>query len=343
MRTPVATETGEDGIRIILRQLTDGVEAVGELAYKNRQEEEVMRDVLVLVNPRSGLRLSFDGLREAFDRHWESHGVVLSYQFCQSPEDSLAKVARAVERQLDAVIVVGGDGTVNSIAKSLVDTDVALGVIPAGSGNGFARHFEIPLTPDRAVEALSTASVKPVDVGMVDGRPFFVTCSMAWEAAIAKTFARYPFRGIIPYVFAGVQEFFEYSRQDISVVLDGRETIRFERPLVFTVANLSQYGGGAKIAPQAKADDGRLELVVVERQSIARFVNNLVSLFQGSINELPEVVSRRFEHLRIRRDEPTSIQVDGELVEAGSEIDVTVKAAALRVLVPARSAGKPDG
>lgn len=292
------------------------------------------RNVLVLVNPKSGLRWSFEKVREALDRYWDCEGTTLTYQFCQSPVDGVQKASRAAAAGVDTILVAGGDGTVNSVARELVGKAVTLGIIPVGSGNGFARHFEIPLSPEKAVKALATAAVRAIDVGLVDGNPFLVTCSMAWEAAIAKNFARSPIRGVIPYVFAGVQELFDYQRQDIEVVLDHGEHITFERPLVFTVANLSQYGGGAKIAPQAMPDDGYLELVVVRHQNIPKFIANIGRLFDGSLDRLPEVSTFRFQHLSIRRAEATSIQVDGELVDAGSGIEVTVLPAALRVLVP---------
>ena len=290
--------------------------------------------VWILVNPKSGLRWSFDKMRKAVDRVWESAGHEVCYQFCQSVDDGIAKARQAVERRVDIMLVAGGDGTVNTIARTLIGTDVTLGIVPVGSGNGFARHFEIPLVPEEAVAVLATATVKAIDVGVVAGRPFMVTCSMAWEAAMAKNFARSPIRGVLPYVFAGVQEFFEYTPQNFSVTLDGGRELHFRKPMLFTIANLSQWGGGAKIAPAARADDGHLELVVALRQDIATLIANVARLFDGSLAKLPQVKTYRFRTLVGRREQAGPIQVDGEPLEAPPRIEVSVHSSKLKVLVP---------
>lgn len=292
------------------------------------------RRVCVLVNPKSGLGTSFSSLRRAFDGYWEVAGVDLVYRFCQSVQDGADKAARAVAEGADTVIAVGGDGTVSTIGRALVGTGAALGIVPTGSGNGLARHFGIPLSAMRAVQAIARAEARPIDVGMVNGRPFLVTCSMAWDASIAQAFAKMPFRGILPYVMAGVQEFLGYVAEPMEVTLDDGKTLRFEDPIVFTIANLSQYGGGAIIAPDAKADDGRLELVVGLRKDAPKLLINIGRLFDGTMNRLPEVVSRRFASLVVRRARATPVQVDGELVEVPREIEITVRPRALNVLVP---------
>jgi len=295
---------------------------------------KVKRRVLVLINPRSGLHWSFTHLRRALDKEWDRPGTDLCYQFCQGVEDGVGKTVRAVAAGVDVILVVGGDGTVNTIGRELIGTDVTLGIIPVGSGNGFARHFSIPLSPPRAVRALAKGTETAIDVGVVDGTPFLVTCSMAWEAALTKSFAKAPVRGILPYVFAGVQEFFDYVPQDLTVRLDGDPEITFSKPLIFTIANLSEYGGGAKIAPQARADDGYLELVVARRQDIAKLVANTGRFFDGSIARIPEVVTHRFQKLEVMRPAAAPIQVDGELVDAGARLEVAVMPGKLNVLVP---------
>jgi len=299
-----------------------------------KENREKLRKVLVLINPKSGLLSMFSTMRQAFDRYWEQDGVDLSYQFTQSKEDGIAKATRAVESGVDTIIVSGGDGTVSTISRILVDTDVVLGVIPTGSGNGFARHFGIPLTVSKAVKALAGGSVKAIDVGLVNDEPFFVTCSMAWDAAIVRTFDKSPLRGILPYVFAGVQEFFEYRPQNMSVSLADGEHLDFRMPVIFTIANLTQYGGGAIIAPHAKEDDGKLELVVGEQKDFALILANLPRLFDGSMHRIPRIVTRSSEKMIIHRKKPVPIQVDGEVVEAPEVIEIGIKPEALKVLVP---------
>jgi len=279
---------------------------------------------------------SFNAVQEAFDRYWDTGGNDLSYQFCRDPEDGRLKARRAAEQGFDILLVVGGDGTVNTTASELVNTSTVLGVIPMGSGNGFARHFGIPLKPEEAAQTLATADVHRIDVGMVNSRPFLVTCSMAWDAALVKSFERSPVRGVLPYVFAGVYEFLGYRPQEITAELDSGEVLTFPDPVVFTIANLTQYGGGAVISGDAQPDDGMLDLVVARRQDLPVLVANIHRLLKGSIAELPRVVFRRFRSLTATRANAAEIQIDGELVDAPRELHVEVGPRCLSVLVPRR-------
>ena len=303
---------------------------------KSVRTEADPRRVRVLVNPKSGLGTSFDVLREAVETHFGRTADV-AYQFSRDVDDGRRKAERAVRDGVDVVLVAGGDGMVNSIGGALVGTSVALGVIPTGSGNGFARHFGIPLDAAGAVAALARARRRAIDVGTANGRPFFVTCSLAWDAAIARRFAAFPFRGIAPYVFAAAAELITYAPQPIHAVLDGAPAQVFSDPILFTVANLTQYGGGAQIAPKARPDDGLMELVVALRPDLPLLLINIARLFNGTLDELPQVATRRFRQMDLHRIRATPIQLDGELVEAGRDVQIRLLPQALVVLVPPAS------
>ena len=290
--------------------------------------------VLVLVNPRSGSGGSMTAMLKAIEAAWTERGAEVLYQFSNSVEDGVAKTRRAVEDGTNVLLVAGGDGMVNTIGAQLIHSPVALGVIPSGSGNGFARHFNIPLSPAKAAAALANAERKLIDVGIANGRPFFVTCGMAWDATLVKFFEKSPIRGILPYVFAGAQGFFDYKSQPFDIVLDGNEELHFPDPLVFTVANLTQFGGGARIAPNACEDDGFLELVAIARPDLSDVLPGLARLFDGTIEQLPGVVTRRFQKMRVIRRSPAEMQLDGELLESPAEIEISLQERALRVLVP---------
>ena len=300
---------------------------------KSIRTESDPRRVRVLVNPKSGLGTSFDVLREAVETHF-GRAADVAYQFSRDVADGRRKAERAARDGVDVVLVAGGDGMVNSIGGALVGTPVALGVIPTGSGNGFARHFGIPLDVAEAVAALARARRRAIDVGTANGRPFFVTCSLAWDAAIARRFAAFPFRGIAPYVFAAAAELMTYAPQTIHAVLDGAPAQVFSDPILFTVANLTQYGGGAQIAPKARPDDGLMELVVALRPDLPLLLINVARLFNGTLDELPQVATRRFRQLDLHRAKATPIQLDGELVEAGRDVQIRLLPQALAVLVP---------
>ena len=297
-----------------------------------------LKRAIVLANTRSGVSTSVCSAFKAIEQSWSELGIELTYQFSNSVEDGLRKTRTAIEQKVDAVLVAGGDGMVNTIGSLLIGTDVALGVLPAGSGNGFARHFDIPLSVEEAAKALRHGFCATIDAGTANGRPFFVTCSLAWDGSFLRHFEKYPIRGVLPYILAGAQGFLEYKPQPFSVQIDDQPAVDYADPIVFTTANLSQYGGGARIAPTAKADDGYLELVVVSRQDVARVLPGITRLFSGTIHELDGVSTLRFRRLVVERRTPADIQVDGEIVNGPTRVEIVVKPAALRVLLPAAHA-----
>ena len=257
------------------------------------------KKILVLVNRKSGTSWSFDRLERAIATHWEGPGVDLSYAFTHSKEDGCGKTRRALKAGTDLIAVAGGDGTISTIAAELIGSDTCLAAIPGGSGNGFCRHFGIPLSPSEAVVSLAGGDVHSIDIGRANGKPFLVTCSMAWDASLVRAFDRSPFRGVIPYFLAGVIEYFEYKRQPMTAVLDSGECFDLKAPVMFTVANLSQYGGGAILTDDACPEDGELELIIARQKDVPVILSGLGLLLRGSISDLPKIIYRHIREIDI--------------------------------------------
>jgi len=291
-----------------------------------------MKQVLVLINPKSGTGGPYRYIT-AVQEIWDNEDHDVSFQFSQSAEDGVQKVRRALERGTDIFLVVGGDGMVNTIGCELVGSNACLGVLPAGSGNGFARHFNIPLQPAAAAEALLKGRKAAIDVGIVNGRKFFVTCSMAWDGALVETFEKYPFRGIVPYVLAGAQQLLEYKAQPFEVEIDGDE-LQFKHPMIFTIANLSQFGSDVLVAPDAQADDGNLELVAIEKKDIPLVLSQIHRFIEGTFHQHPLVTNRHFKKMTVRREKQSPIQVDGEIFNTDETVEIEVIPGGLNVLIP---------
>lgn len=291
-----------------------------------------MKQVLVLINPKSGVSGPYRYI-SAIEKVWDTPEYDVVFQFSQSAKDGADKVRRAIDRGTDTVLVVGGDGMVNTIGSVLVNTPVRLGVLPAGSGNGFARHFKIPLHPNDAAEALFNGYTTSIDVGKVNDRLFFVTCSMAWDGALVETFEKYPFRGLVPYVLAGAQQLLEYRAQPFHVDIDG-EQLKLKHPLIFTVANLSQFGSDVLVAPDAKADSGDLELVTIEKSNIPLVLSQVHRFIEKTFHHHPLVTNRHFKKMTVQRENDSPIQIDGEVFDGGTLIEVEVLPSALNVIVP---------
>jgi YegS/Rv2252/BmrU family lipid kinase len=299
--------------------------------------------VLVLINPNSGLGVSLRILFDTFQEVWDQGDRVVSYQLSKSTEDGVRKTKSAIKNGFGTLIVVGGDGMINTIGSQLLDSGVTLGVVPTGSGNGFARHFEIPLNPEKAIRALLESTPKFIDVGSVNGRPFFVTCSLAWDAALVKTFEKSPFRGILPYIFAAAYELFDYKPEVFTVTLDNQPPLEVRYPMLFTIANLTQYGGGALIAPQACEDDGYLWLTYAKRADVPKLITQIHKLYDGKIENTPGITSTKFHSLKVTRETPQPIQVDGELMDSDRTVEITIRPRALKVLVPNENAATKNG
>ena len=291
-----------------------------------------MKQVLVLINPKSGLGGPYRYIT-AVQEVWDNKEHDVSYQFSQSAEDGAAKVRRAIDSGIDIVLVVGGDGMVNTIGCELVGTDVRLGVLPAGSGNGFARHFKIPLQPVAAAKALLNGSSMPIDVGKANGRLFFVTCSLAWDGALVETFEKYPFRGLVPYVLAGAQQLLEYRAQPFHVDIDGEE-LKLKQPLIFTVANLSQFGSDFFVAPDAKADSGNLELVAIEKNDMPLVLAQVHRFIDKTFHHHPLVINRLFKKMTVCRQNNSPVQLDGEIFNTEKIVTIEVIPSALNIIVP---------
>ncbi len=295
-----------------------------------------IRRVRVLINLRSGSGVSQNKVRDILIETWDVPDIELTFQFSNSPADGRHKARQAIRDGIDTILVVGGDGMVNSIGSEVMGSRTALGVIPTGSGNGFARHFGIPLDPVEAAHALVHAAPRLIDVGLANGLPFFVTCSLAWDAAIVRTFERSPLRGVLPYVFSAMYEFLlGYTPQPFVARLDDGEPFEVRNPMVFTIANLTQFGGGARIAPHASPDDGYLELVTVAREAVPRVIPNMHRLFDGSVDEVKDVQTTKFRTLSVHRDNPGPVQLDGELMQDVRDMTIEIRPRSLRVLVPA--------
>jgi diacylglycerol kinase family enzyme len=171
-------------------------------------------------------------------------------------------------------------------------------------------------------------------VGFANDLPFFITCSLAWDAALVDAFEKSPVRGIFPYIFAAVYEYFEYQPQPFTLILDEKETFEIPDPQLCTIANLTQYGGGAQIAPEAKADDGNLQLVTIRRRNFAKAVAMIGKLFEGKADRIRSIDTRSFRSLTVRREKEGPMQLDGELLSAPAEVHIRVQPRALNVLVP---------
>jgi YegS/Rv2252/BmrU family lipid kinase len=240
--------------------------------------------------------------------------------------------ASAVARGARLVVAWGGDGTVNEVASALAFGPTSLAIVPSGSGNGLARALGIGPRPERAMRNALAATPRPIDAGELGGRLFFSIAGVGFDAHVASCFDRESAgrRGLSGYLLIVARELVSYKPSTYRV---GGGDAPPLHALLVTLANSSQFGNGARIAPDARVDDGKLDLVVFEEISRLRTVCGMPRLFTGGIARQVGVSIRQIERTTIESDQPMIFHVDGEPVQGGTRLDARVHRGALRVSV----------
>jgi YegS/Rv2252/BmrU family lipid kinase len=283
---------------------------------------------LFLVNARSGSNRRRDmASLIASTCAWE-HEIVP----CQSKEELGDVITSAAARGVRAVFAVGGDGTIHEVAKRLIGTDLTLGVLPTGSGNGFARHLGLPMNPRAVLAACAGLRVEIIDTATVNGRPFINMMGIGFDAWIADAFANAGTRGLATYIRVGLRGFARYEPEEYEVTVDGIASRH--RAIVIAVANASQYGSNARIAPLASMQDGILDVTLIERAPLFRIPRLAAQLFSGTFHRARGVTTMRGRSISIRRRAAGHAHLDGEPVTLPETLAIEVVPRSLRVIVP---------
>jgi diacylglycerol kinase (ATP) len=245
-----------------------------------------------------------------------------------------ALVREAVAAGASLVVAWGGDGTINEVASELAFSDVSLAVIPSGSGNGLARELNIPLDAGKAFAVALDGSERVIDAGQIEGRLFFNVAGVGLDAQVAHEFAVTGLqrRGFGRYIEIASRQLFSFRAGEYEIVADG-VTWR-SKALVVALANGRQYGNGAIIAPDARIDDGRLEVIVVGERTALKAMTQMPMLFKGRIGQVPGITMTPAREVTISSAGPMIYHADGEPCVGGTSIRARIRPRALRVRVP---------
>ena len=232
----------------------------------------------------------------------------------------------------DVVVAVGGDGTVNEVAKAIVHSDTALGILPCGSGNGLARHLMLPLDMQKAVEIINKHTVHDLDYGLINNIPFFCTCGMGFDAFISMKFAEAGKRGPVTYLENILREGLKYKPETYEIKDDNGTSLY--RAFLLSCANASQYGNNAYIAPQASMSDGLLDVTIIEPFDMLEAPQISIDMFNKTLDKNSKIKTFRTKHIQIHREKPGFIHYDGEPVMTDSEVDISVKDKGVKIIIP---------
>ena len=293
-----------------------------------------MKKALAIINPISGTG-SKKSLPELLGRAYSDLPYELFLTYTKEAGHGYELARRAASEGYDHVIAVGGDGTVNEVARALRHTDTALGILPKGSGNGLARAVGLSMSTDGAIKALVSGRRIAIDCCEVEGIPFFCTCGMGFDAAVSKQFAVAGTRGPVTYLQTMIREYARFSPDTYRVTLgEGEETLETEA-FVLVVANASQYGNNAYIAPEADLSDGLLDLVLIRPFSPIEAPIVLGDLMRRRLGGNKYYSAQKTTQVCIERSQPGPVHVDGEPLELGTTLRVSLHHRALQVIVPA--------
>ena len=287
------------------------------------------RKALFIVNPVSGGKKK-DGVPQLIQQYLDAtiFDAVIVFSNNVSHARQLAK--EAIDNY-DLVAAVGGDGTVNEIASSLVGSKVVLGIIPCGSGNGLSRFLNIPMDIQKAIENLNTGHTEVIDSAEVNGQAFFNMAGMGFDAHISEIFSHNKKRGFITYIKSSLKEVATYKPQHYHLEIDG---VVYEREaFMLSLANSSQYGNDVHIAPHASVQDGLLDICIIKPFPLYRFPEMGLRMFFKTTDKSKYVEIIKGKHITITRTEPGPIHLDGEPQILGTAIKINIIPNSLKVIV----------
>lgn len=290
--------------------------------------------ILFIVNPRSGRKeksmivaLASKILAERFDLN-------IRYTTHKGHAYEIAK--EAVAEGFESIVAVGGDGTVNEIGKALVHTDIAMGIIPCGSGNGLALDLGYQaFNPLKAIEAIKHHHTKHIDYGLVDNVPFFCTCGIGFDARVSQLFAHTKHRGFIKYIYLTIQEYFRYKGFLLHIEHDGE--ILDKEAFILNCANIRQLGNYAFIAPEADMQDGLLNITLLKPFGFFSAFRLAWRLFTKQIDHIHITETFTCPELRLIVPEGAPFHYDGEPMYIEGEILIKIVPKGLKVIVPQKT------
>ena len=287
------------------------------------------KKIVFVVNPISGVGKK-DQLPEIVDKYIDHSVNEVEIVYTEHPGHAFEIARQKADMGVDIVVAVGGDGTVNEVARALVETRTALGIIPCGSGNGLARHLMLPINMEGAMQIITEGIIHDLDYGVINNHPFFCTCGMGFDAFISLKFAEAGKRGPVTYLENVLKEGLVY-RPETYEVEDESGTKKYKAFLI-ACANASQYGNNAYIAPGATMQDGELDVIIMEPFNALDAPQVAADLFMKTLGNNSKIKTFRTKRLHITRSEPGAIHYDGDPIMTGKDIDVHIEPQGIRIL-----------
>ena len=289
--------------------------------------------VYFIVKPLRGYKLK--QLRKSLEKTFDNKKDTFYIFSSMKKGHSIALTEKAIDEKADVVVACGGDGTINEVAQGLVETQIPLGIIPLGSGNGIARHFKIPLEISKSVQVIKKNKLAKMDVGVVNGHYFFGNMGCALESHFIRSYQKNERHGIWAYIIAFFDALISFKHQKIQV--EYLDNVREISPFILLVSNANQQGYDFSLTPQAESDDGLLDLFWMEKSNVF----NKIKFFLYALLK-KKLMGKRFDlislstlKIRLLDQDDFCVQIDGENLPIFSNyIEIKVLPKKLNVIVP---------
>lgn len=291
---------------------------------------KVMQTIRFIINPKSGTDKKIF-IRQSIGRCIDTSKYEYSVRYTEYAGHAEIIAREAAHEGIDIVVAVGGDGTVNEVARALIHTNTALGIIPCGSGNGLARHLQLPIDPEGAISMINAGNIKSLDYGTMNGLPFFCTCGMGFDAFVSMKFANSGKRGLISYIENTLRETLTYKPDTYTLIIDEQKVE--QRAFVIACANASQYGNNAFIAPAATMSDGLMDITILEPFTPIEAPQLALQLFNGTLTTNSRVKTFKAKKVSITRTGDDPVHVDGDPLTTGKQIEVEIHPKGIRMVV----------
>lgn len=286
------------------------------------------RKVLFIINPVSGGKRK-DEVPDLIQKNLDINIFEPTIVFTTGAMHA-SELAQNAVGNFEYVIAVGGDGTVNEIASSIVGTDTALGILPFGSGNGLARFLSIPMDTVKAIKTLNQEGVEVIDSAKLNGQYFFNMAGMGFDAHISEVFSHDKTRGFGAYVRSAFREIVNYKSENYHIEIDG---IAYEREaFMLSFANSSQYGNNAHVSPHASVQDGLLDVCIIKPFPLYRFIEMGIRMFTKTSEGTKYVEIIRGKNILVRRSKSEPVHLDGEPQILGAEVEINVVPKSLKII-----------
>ena len=293
--------------------------------------EEKRRHIVAIINPVSGTgnKDKIPRLIDTVVNHDTNDVSIIATEY---PGHAREIAAQAASDGAEGVVAIGGDGTVNEVGSALCNTNTSLAIIPCGSGNGLARHLRIPMNASRALQVLNDGVVGTFDYCTINGRPFFCTCGMGFDAAVSDKFSNEGTRGFITYIKTALSEYIKYKPQEYLIDIDGAKLK--ERAFVIACCNAAQYGNNAYIAPRATMQDGLIDVTVMHPFNAIHSPIIGARLFLKQLGRDHHVSIYRGKRVVIERSHDDVIHIDGDPMTLPARLAIEVVHQGIHILVP---------